>query len=67
MSKVVDVMSSEDAKGMEVEHEHLPTYKKLEGYVRRHGHLPPMRDFFQCIVDDHHKEDPEYYAHNPDI
>lgn len=50
--------------GLEVEKEHLPTYKWLSDFVRINKKLPEVREFFLHIIDDHFNEfkgNPEDY------
>ena len=47
--------------GIKVESEHAPTYDYLKEFIRRNGKLPPKKDFFKRIAQNHIDEDPKYY------
>jgi hypothetical protein len=47
--------------GLKVEREHQQTYEWLQEYVKTYKRLPESTEFFLKIVQDHLKEDVNYY------
>jgi hypothetical protein len=50
-------------KGIEVEHEHKPTYEKIDNFFKKNKKLPPEEDVYKWIAMDHLKEMSDYYTH----
>lgn len=48
--------------GLDVEEEHLDTYKWLEDYFKKNKKMPNQEDFYKHIVEDHLKEFDDYYT-----
>lgn len=48
--------------GISIEAEHKATYDALKEYVADYGEMPPPRDFFAMITNDHLEEDLQYYV-----
>jgi len=48
--------------GIDVEEEHEPTYKWLEEYLKQNKKLPPKKDLYQKIAEDHLNEYDDYYT-----
>lgn len=51
--------------GTRIESEHKGTYNKLQMYVRKHGHLPPKKEFYSSIAGEHIREYKNYYQKLP--
>lgn len=49
-------------EGLKVEKEHKHTYEWLAGYFKKNKRLPEADQMYLHIVQDHLKEDPEYYT-----
>ncbi|HPC81688.1 MAG TPA: hypothetical protein PL165_07535 [Methanofastidiosum sp.] len=53
--------AKEYQSGFHIEQEHKATYQWLARWVNAHGQMPSEREFYLHIVDDHLREDPNYY------
>ena len=51
----------EITEGIKIESEHTPTYNYLKAYEKKFGKLPPKKDFFKAIAQNHIDEDKNYY------
>jgi len=47
--------------GIKIESEHEPTYNYLKEYLRRNKKMPPKKQFFKAIAQNHIDEDKNYY------
>lgn len=60
--KIMDSKAEQMSEGISTEHEHAPTYARLEAFIKENGKLPPARWLYASIAQDHLAENPEYYS-----
>ena len=57
-----EYFSSELRMGVSVEREHEGMYRKLKAHFEKYNELPPKKDVFKWIAEDHLKEFKDYYT-----